>query len=88
MIYAQDAAGYTNLIGLVSDAHLGSEMAGDPVLRLEQLDGRTEGLICLTGGADGALARLLAEGQSVDAMADRLEGLFPGRLYIEILAQR
>ena len=30
------------------------------MLRLEQLDGRTDGLICLTGGADGALARLLA----------------------------
>ena len=54
------------------------------MLRLEQLDGRTDRLICLTGGADGALARLLAEGQNIDSMADRLEGLFPGRLYIEI----
>ena len=84
VLYAQDDVGYTNLIGLASDAHLASEVAGDPVLRLEQLDGRTDGLICLTGGADGVLARLLAEGQNIDAMADRLEGLFPGRLYIEI----
>jgi DNA polymerase-3 subunit alpha len=53
-------------------------------LKVMKLDGRTDGLICLTGGADGALARLLAEGQSINAMADRLEGLFPGRLYIEI----
>ncbi|WP_310474022.1 DNA polymerase III subunit alpha, partial [Sandarakinorhabdus sp.] len=84
VIYAQDEAGYTNLIGLVSDAHLQSEQAGDPVLRLAALGGRTEGLICLTGGADGALARLLAEGQDAGAMADRLQALFPDRLYIEI----
>ncbi len=84
VLYAQDDAGYTNLIGLVSTAHLESDVAGEPLLRLEQFEGRTQGLLCLTGGADGALARLLAEGQSADAMADRLEALFPGRLYVEI----
>jgi DNA polymerase-3 subunit alpha len=83
-LYAQDDAGYANLIALVSDSHLGAEVAGDPVLTLDQLAGRSDGLICLTGGADGALARLLAEGQSADAIADRLEALFAGRLYIEI----
>jgi DNA polymerase III subunit alpha len=84
VLFAQGEAGYTNLIALVSDAHLESESAGDPVLRMETLQGRTDGLICLTGGADGALARLLADGQSADALADSLEALFPGRLYIEI----
>ncbi len=84
VLFAQDELGYTNLIALVSDAHLESQAASEPMLRLEALDGRTDGLICLTGGADGALARLLAEGQDADAMADRLAALFPGRLYIEI----
>jgi len=56
----------------------------DPHLLLEQLEGRTEGLICLTGGADGALARLAAEGQPIADYADALERLFAGRLYIEI----
>ncbi|MFZ4382931.1 MAG: DNA polymerase III subunit alpha, partial [Sandarakinorhabdus sp.] len=84
VLFAQDEAGYTNLIALVSDAHLESESAGDPVLRMATLAGRTDGLICLTGGADGALARLLADGQLADALADQLEALFPGRLYIEI----
>lgn len=84
VLYAQDGVGYDNLIALVSAAHLESEVAGEPLLRLDALAGRTEGLICLTGGADGALARLAAEGQSVEAMADRLEALFPGRLYVEI----
>ena len=84
VLFAQDDAGYTNLLALVSQAYLGSAAAGDPVLQLDQFDGRTDGLICLTGGADGALARLLAEGQAADALADRLEAQFPGRLYIEI----
>jgi DNA polymerase-3 subunit alpha len=83
-LYAQDATGYTNLIALVSDAHLAAETPGDPVLRFEQLQGRTDGLICLTAGADGALARLAADGQETDAMAARLMALFPGRLYVEI----
>ena len=84
VLYAQDEAGYANLIQLVSDAHLEAEVAGDPLLRLEQLEGRSDGLICLTGGSEGALARLAADGQSIDPMADRLEALFPGRLYVEI----
>lgn len=84
VLYAQDAAGYANLIQLVSDAHLEAETAGEPLLRFEQLQGRTEGLICLTGGGDGALARLAADGQAIDGLADLLEALFPGRLYIEI----
>jgi len=84
VLFAQDAAGYTNLIGLVSQAHLGVDPAEDPHLLLADLEGRTDGLIALTGGADGALARLLADGQAADPYADSLESLFPGRLYVEI----
>ncbi len=84
MLFAQNATGYGNLIALVSQAHLGVEPADDPHLLLADLDGRTDGLVCLTGGADGALARLLADGQPVDDYADALARLFPGRLYIEI----
>ena len=84
VLHAQDTAGYGNLIALVSDAHLGADPADDPHLKLTDFDGRSDGLICLTGGADGALARLLADGQPVDDYANALVRLFPGRLYIEI----
>ncbi len=83
-LLAQDAAGYANLIALVSDAHLESEPTDEPHVSLDSLAGRTEGLIALTGGADGALARLLAESQPIEAYAATLMQLFPGRLYIEI----
>ncbi|WP_310496927.1 DNA polymerase III subunit alpha [Sandarakinorhabdus sp.] len=84
VLFAQNTAGYTNLIHLVSEAHLGVDANHEPHLKLESLDGRTDGLICLTGGADGALARLLAEGQDIEAYADALGRLFEGRLYVEI----
>ncbi|GGE00830.1 DNA-directed DNA polymerase [Polymorphobacter glacialis] len=84
VLFAQDAAGYGNLISLVSQAHLGADPADDPHLLLADFEGRTDGLLCVTGGADGALTRLLADGQAIEAYADTLTALFPGRLYIEI----
>jgi len=84
VLLAQDKTGYDNLIGLVSDAHLGSEAADAPHLTLAALDGRTAGLLCLTAGPEGALARLLAEGQDAAPYADALVALFPGRLYVEV----
>ncbi len=84
VLLTQDQAGYSNLISLVSQAHLGADPTDDPHLKLTEFDGRTDGLLCLTGGADGALARLLADGQPIDDYADALVRLFPGRLYVEI----
>ena len=45
-----------------------------------KLEGLNEGLIALTAGGEGALARLLADGQQhkAEAYLDRLQALFPG----------
>ncbi|MBV1918199.1 MAG: DNA polymerase III subunit alpha, partial [Sphingomonadaceae bacterium] len=45
-----------------------------------------DGLICLTGAGEGALARLMAEGQheAAERYCDRLQALFGDRLYIEV----
>jgi DNA polymerase-3 subunit alpha len=83
-VYAQDMAGYHNLVRLVSAAHLEADASEAPLLRLEQLEGRTDGLIALSGGAEGWLTRLAAGEQPVEAAAAALERLFSGRLYIEI----
>ena len=84
VLLAQDEPGYANLIALVSDAHLGGDGTAEPHLELGALFGRTEGLLALTAGPEGALARLIAEGQPVDDYADALVELFPDRLYVEI----
>ncbi|AEG48488.1 DNA polymerase III, alpha subunit [Sphingobium chlorophenolicum L-1] len=85
-LYAQDAAGYDNLCALVSMAHLERPVEEVPHISLAMLEGRTDGLIALTAGGEGALARLFAEDQPAAALAyaKRLEALFPDRLYIEI----
>ncbi len=86
-LYAQDSTGYDNLCALVSMAHLDRPIEDEAHVTLDALAGRTEGLIALTGGGEGALARLYADGQDAAAAdyADRLETLFPERLYVEIV---
>ncbi|MFA7603758.1 MAG: DNA polymerase III subunit alpha [Novosphingobium sp.] len=83
-LYAQDATGYDNLCALVSAAHLDRPGHEDAHVPLSRLEGATDGLIALTAGADGALARLIAEEQPCEAYLDQLQALFPDRLYIEI----
>ncbi len=85
-VYAQDAGGYDNLCRLASMAHLDRPEELDAHVTLDQLVGKTDGLIALTAGGEGALARLAAAGQH-DAAAtylDTLQSLFPERLYIEL----
>ncbi|KTR84880.1 DNA polymerase III subunit alpha [Novosphingobium barchaimii] len=85
-LFAQDETGWNNLCHLVSRAHLDRPLEREPHVGLADLEGRSEGLICLTGAAEGALARLLADGRdaAAGAMCDELQRLFPQRLYIEI----
>ncbi len=85
-LYAQDETGYGNLCALVSAAHLDRPIEQDPHVTLSDLAGKTDGLICLTGGGEGALARLLAGEQATAAneYVEQLEALFSGRLYIEL----
>ena len=86
VLLAQDEAGYDNLCRLVSAAHLDRPIQEDPHVTIEGLAGATEGLICLTAGGEGALARLFADGQADKAgsYAGQLKALFPDRLYIEL----
>ncbi|MDQ2878086.1 MAG: DNA polymerase III subunit alpha [Pseudomonadota bacterium] len=85
-LYAQDEAGYQNLCYLVSQAHLDRPLELAPHVDFAALEGRTDGLIALTAGREGGLARLFAEDQPDRALvyADRLHSLFPDRLYIEL----
>jgi len=85
-LLAQDEQGYANLCKLVSAAHLDRPVEEEPHVGFAKLEELSGGLIALTGGAEGALARLIAEGQQLktEAYLDRLEGLFPERLYIEL----
>ena len=86
VLLAKDEAGYSNLCKLVSSAHLDRPLSEEPHVALSALEGASDGLIALTAGSEGALARLIADGQNAKARAylDRLQRLFPDRLYIEL----
>jgi len=85
-LYAQDETGYANLCHLVCAAHLDRPLEEPAHVSFEALEGHTDGLICLTAGAEGGLVKLLGEGQdyAAEGYADRLKVLFPERLYVEI----
>src|SRR3546814_2330535 len=72
-LYAQDEKGYDNLCGLVSSAHLDRPVHEAPHVALHALAGRTDGLIALTAGREGAVTQLLADGQATAATGYRSE---------------
>ncbi len=88
LLLAQDETGYRNLLELVSESFLESAATDAPHVLWSRLAGRTDGLIALTGGPDGPVGRALAEGSGpalAQSLLERLGGLFPGRLYVEVM---
>ncbi|GAC1340245.1 MAG: DNA polymerase III subunit alpha [Acetobacteraceae bacterium] len=85
VVLAQDATGLANLRALSSAGFLQSDPS-DPQLPIEALLGQAEGLILLTGGTRGPIARLLAEGRQADAeaMLARMAEAFPGSCMMEL----
>ncbi len=87
VLLVQDEAGYQNLLALVSKSYLDSGSHEAPQLDLDDFEGRSDGLLALTGGPAGLVGRLLAEGQgpAAETALDALSALFPSRLYVELM---
>jgi len=86
VLLAQNEAGYYNLLKLTSHAFLKSESGDVAQVPLDVFEAHTEGLICLTGGAEGPVGkRILAEkpDEAKDYLA-LLKTYFPNRLYMEL----
>lgn len=85
VLLAESRRGYANLCRLISLAHRADRRR--PALDPAELSGRTEGLVCLTGGRRSDLARLI-EGADRAAARDlirRYLGLFgPQNLFFEV----
>ncbi len=85
VLLAQSEAGYLNLMKLNSALYIGK--GGQlPQITIEELEAHSGGLICLTGGPEGPIGRLLATAQMPKARAlmQRLTAAFPDRLYVEL----
>ncbi len=86
VLLAAREAGYRSLMRLNSRAFLDTPPNEPPRLKLEWLEGETEGVIALTGGPGGPLDSAIAAGQShlANTRLDALHRLFGDRLYVEL----
>ncbi|MEL6648667.1 MAG: DNA polymerase III subunit alpha, partial [Pseudomonadota bacterium] len=85
VLLAQNETGYENLMKLNSCLYL----RGDgqlPHVTMDELDAHAASVLCLTGGPDGPLGRLLQAGQrpAAEALMERLLQAFGDRLYVEV----
>ena len=82
----KNETGYTNLMALISAAHLDSEGKQGPGVAFDDITASAEGLICLTGGPDGLINQLL-ESKQIDVLKNKLSilnNVFVDNLYIEL----
>ena len=82
----KNETGYTNLMALISAAHLDGEGKQGPGVAFDDITASAEGLICLTGGPDGLINQLLKSKQ-IDKSKNKLSilnNIFVDNLYIEL----
>lgn len=86
VLLVKNEAGYTNLMALISAAHLESEGKQGPGVAFDEIAASADGLICLTGGPDGLINQLLESNQT-EAVKNKisiLNSVFGDNLYIEL----
>jgi len=85
-LLVKNEAGYTNLMALISAAHLESDGKEGPGVTLDDVAAAADGLICLTGGPDGLINKLLKTAQNDKAKKkiDILNNILSDNLYVEL----
>ncbi|WP_243611231.1 DNA polymerase III subunit alpha [Shimia aestuarii] len=85
VLLAQNEVGYENLMKLSSCLYVdkGGQL---PQVSMDELAVHGAGLICLTGGADGPVGRLMQAGKwdEADALMRRFHEIYGDGLYIEL----
>lgn len=87
VLLIQNNIGYQNLSHLVSQAYINAQQLQGPAVFLEELVGKTEGIIALTGGPAGLIGHCLQSNnkKKAEEILLLLNKLFPNRLYIELM---
>jgi error-prone DNA polymerase len=78
-LLVESALGYRNLCRLLTAGAFGRKK-GDARVEWEQLEEHAAGLVCLAGGDEGPLA----DAAAAPARLDRLAGIFPDRLAVDV----
>jgi error-prone DNA polymerase len=85
VLLAENERGYANISELISLAQLRGRKR-DARAQLADFEGRTEGIIALSGGVNGLIEKALRarDDDAAIALGARLRDLFPGRFYLEL----
>ncbi|NIY80570.1 DNA polymerase III subunit alpha [Celeribacter sp. HF31] len=85
VLLAQNETGYEHLMKLNSCLYV-DKHEGIPQVTIEELERYSGGLICLTGGSDGPVGRMIRANHEDQARAllERLKAIYPNRLYVEL----
>ena len=87
VLLCQSAKGYQSLCRIVTKSHLENSNNANPEIKLSEALADNEGLICLWGGENSSLVKLLLSNPNathVDELAARYKVAFGDRLYIEL----
>lgn len=86
VLLAQNEVGYRRLMELASRAFLSPALEDEVSISWSDVLDNSDGLICLTGGPDGPLDRLLMTDRRQDGvkLLEDLARAYPGRLYVEL----
>ncbi len=87
VVLVQNEQGYQSLLKWFTAYYMAPEKQSQPHLTFDELCTNTNGLILLTGGAKGILARPVLKGD-VDyarVLLKKMQQAFPNRLYMEIM---
>lgn len=87
IILVKDATGYASLMKIFKRYYLdNTEPSGIPQIKMDDLRQFNQGLICLTGGYNGPLGRLILLNRKAEAEQKllALKEIFGDRLYMEI----
>jgi DNA polymerase-3 subunit alpha len=85
-LIAQDEEGWRNLMALSSASFLDIAPNSLPHVPLSKILEHSKGVLCLSGGREGPVARALLRNMSAEAdlLVDRLAKSFENRFYIEL----
>jgi len=86
VLLAEDITGWSSLCRLSSAAQKEAASHPDNPITFDQLSHNSRGLLCLTGGIDGLLSRLVSLKHNDNALSwlAALGEVFPERLYIQL----
>lgn len=86
VVLVQNETGYRNLLLMFTPYYMGADKQITPHLTFDELLERTEGLLLLTGGAEGILARPVLKGRvdHAEQILDKLTQAYSGRVYMEL----